>query len=98
MNVHARKGALYPRSGQFDRVLQVLREAVVPAARQQPGYDGMILLENRQAGKIVTITMWESRVEMLASQRGEYVQEQVSRLITLLSKPPEIEDYGIEVL
>lgn len=55
-------------------------------------------MENRQVGRIVTITMGESRTEMLASHRGEYVREQASRLITLLSRPPEIEDYGIEVL
>jgi hypothetical protein len=35
---------------------------------------------------------------MLASVEGEYQQDQVSRLITHLRRPPEFEDYEIEVL
>ena len=96
--MHARKGTLYPRSGRFDHVLQLLRDTVILAAQREPGFNGMLIMSNRQADKIVVITLWQSEADMLASEAGEYLQEQVSRLITHLRRPPEFEHYEIDVL
>jgi hypothetical protein len=59
---------------------------------------GMLILNNRRRGKVVAITLWESEADMLASEKGEYLQDQVSRLITPLIRPPEFEEYDIDVL
>lgn len=96
--MHARSGTLYPRSGHFDHVLTILRDTVAPAVRHQPGCSGMLIMNNRQAGRIVGITLWESEAQMLASAEGEYLQEQVSRVIAYLRKPPEFEEYELDVL
>jgi heme-degrading monooxygenase HmoA len=96
--MHARMGTLYPRSGDFDHVLQLLHDTVALAAQNEPGFGGMLVMNNRQASKIVGITLWESEDDMAASERGEYLQDQVSRVITHLRRPPEFEDYEIEVL
>lgn len=96
--MHARSGTLYPRPGRFDHVLGLLRDTVTPAAQKEAGFNGMLILTNRQSGKVVGITLWESEAQMLASAEGEYLQEQVSRVITHLRRPPEFEDYEIEVL
>jgi len=58
----------------------------------------MLIMNNRQAGRVMGITLWESEADMLASAKGEYLQEQVSRVIPYLRRPPEFEDYEIEVL
>ena len=96
--MHARSGTLYPRSDHFDHVLHLLRDTVTPAAQKEPGFNGMLIMSNRQAGKVVAITLWESEAQMLASAEGEYLQDQVSRVITHLRRPPEFENYEIEVL
>ncbi len=96
--MHSRSGTLYPRSGRFDHVLQLLRDSVTPAAQREPGFNGMLTMNNRQAGKVVAITLWESEADMRASAEGEYLQEQVSRILTHLRRPPEFEDYEIEAL
>ncbi len=96
--MHARSGTLYPRPGSFDYVLQLLRDTVTPAAQQEPGFNGMLILNDRKAGKVVGITLWDSEAKMLASAKTEYMQEQISRIITHLRRPPEFEDYEIEVL
>ena len=55
-------------------------------------------MKDRQAGKIVVITLWQSEADMLASETGELLQDQVSRVITHLRRPPEFEHYEIDVL
>jgi quinol monooxygenase YgiN len=96
--MHARIGTLYPRPGHFDHVLRVLHDTVFPAARREQGFNGMLVMNNRQAGKVVGITLWESEADMRASEASEYMQDQVSRVITHLRRPPEFEAYEIEVL
>ena len=96
--MHARSGTLYPRPGEFDYVLRLLRDTVALAAQRDPGFSGMLLMNDRKAGRIVGITLWESEADMRASAEGEYLQEQVSRVITHLRRPPEFEHYEIEVL
>ena len=96
--MHARSGTLYPRSDRFDYVLRVLHDSVAPAVQKKPGCLGMLIMNNRQASSIVGITLWESEADMLASAKGEYLQEQVSKVITYLRRPPEFEEYEIEVL
>lgn len=96
--MHSRMATLYPRSGNFDHVLRLLRDTVTPAAQKEPGFSGMLVMHNRQAGKVVGITLWESEDDMLASEASEYLQDQVSRLITYLRRPPEFEYYGMEML
>jgi heme-degrading monooxygenase HmoA len=91
-------GTGYPRSDAFDHVLQLLHDTVAPAAQNQPGFGGILIMNNRQASKIIGITLWESEADMAASEREEYLQDQVSRVITHLRRPPEFEDYEIEVL
>jgi quinol monooxygenase YgiN len=58
----------------------------------------MLVMNDRDAGKIVGITLWESEAQMLASAQGEYLQEQTSKIIAYLRRPPEFESYEIEVL
>ena len=96
--MHARSGTLYPRSDRFDHVLHLLHDTVAPAAQREPGCSGMLVLNDRKAGKIVGITLWESEADMRASWTSEYLQDQVSRVITHLRRPPEFEEYEIEVL
>jgi quinol monooxygenase YgiN len=96
--MHARKGALYTYPNDFDHVLQVLRDTVFPATQRKPGFSGMLLMSDRQASKVIGITLWESEAHMLASEDEEYLQEQVSRVMPGLRRPPEFENYEIEVL
>ncbi len=96
--MHARIGTLYPHPDRFDHVLRVLHDTVFPASQKEPGFRAMLVMNNRHAGTVVIITLWESEADMLASEAREYLQDQVSRIITHLRRPPEFEHYETEVL
>jgi heme-degrading monooxygenase HmoA len=49
----------------FDSLVRVLGEQA-PSARQQPGFKGFYLLTDTEAGKIITISLWETREQMEA--------------------------------
>ena len=42
----------------------------LPGARQQPGFQGFYLLTDAEAGKLITISLWQTREQMEAVGRG----------------------------
>jgi quinol monooxygenase YgiN len=93
--MHARIGTLHVRPEHFESVSRILRETVMPAAQRQPGFSSFVVLANREEGKVVGISLWETEQNLLASEFGEYLQDQVSRVISLLRRPPEFESYEV---
>jgi heme-degrading monooxygenase HmoA len=53
---------------QIDEAERYDRENILPAARQIDGFKGGIGLLDRQSGKALSITLWESEQAMLASE------------------------------
>jgi heme-degrading monooxygenase HmoA len=47
--------------------LRVAREQILPAARLQDGFKGIFLFD-RESGKSVSITLWETEEDMKASE------------------------------
>ncbi|CAN5579337.1 hypothetical protein BH24ACT22_BH24ACT22_04800 [soil metagenome] len=46
------------------------REQIVPAARQQDGFEGIYLLLDRESGRSLSITLRETEEEMRASEEA----------------------------
>ncbi len=44
----------------FDSVTRLAREQL-PAARQQPGFRGFYVLSDPESGKLMTISLWETK-------------------------------------
>jgi heme-degrading monooxygenase HmoA len=52
---------------QVDEMLRQARQQVLPQAKQMDGFKGLIALGDRQSGKTLGITLWESKEAMRAS-------------------------------
>ena len=49
----------------MESALRVVHEQL-PDARRQPGFTGFYLLADREAGQLMTISLWDSREDLLA--------------------------------
>ena len=54
---------------QIEQGLRHARENILPQARQMDGFKGVIGLLDRQSGKSLTVTLWESEGAMRASEQ-----------------------------
>ncbi|MFQ5722699.1 MAG: antibiotic biosynthesis monooxygenase family protein, partial [Candidatus Aminicenantales bacterium] len=70
---------------------------VVPEAKAQKGYCGLYLFIDRQSGKGVSISLWDSEKEAVANEKSRYYQEQVAKFIAFYAKPPIREGYEVSV-
>ena len=55
-------------SDQLDEAIRQVQESVVPRAEQLDGYKGAYFLVDRQHGKSLTVTLWDSEEAMRASE------------------------------
>jgi heme-degrading monooxygenase HmoA len=68
--VHARVSIFEGSPDQIDEMLRQAREQVLPSARQMDGFKGLIALGDRQSGKSLGITFWESEEALRASEEA----------------------------
>lgn len=50
--------------------IRVAREQILPAARLQEGFKGIYLLFDRESGRSLSITLWETEDDMRASEEA----------------------------
>lgn len=63
----SRVNSLQTKPDRIDDVAQVVRDIVHPGIRGEPGYRGYVVLGNRETGKALGVTLWESEATREAS-------------------------------
>jgi heme-degrading monooxygenase HmoA len=72
----ARMTVAQVRPEHFDEAVATVRDAFLPAAQEQPGYQGFLVLTDRSRHQVVGISMWETESDMQGSggPSGYYAQ------------------------
>ena len=77
--MHARMSIFEGSADMIDESLRQTREVILPQAKEgDPGFKGIIALTDRQSGKMVGITFWESEEAMRATEEGANRQREES--------------------
>ncbi|HZS79526.1 MAG TPA: hypothetical protein VFA41_23125 [Ktedonobacteraceae bacterium] len=81
--MYARVTILEWKTGQkhegMDELIRLMRESVVPASKQQPGFKGFLGLLDRREGKGMAITLWETEADLHASEASGYYRAQLTK-------------------
>jgi heme-degrading monooxygenase HmoA len=75
--MHARMFAFEGSPEEIDAAVALAREEILPLERQMPGFRGLILLSDKEARRLVSLSLWESEELMLQSTES-------ARMITRL--------------
>src|SRR5829696_1667114 len=69
--MHARMSIFEGPPDKIDEGVRHAREVILPQAKEiDPGFKGIIALTDRQSGKMLGITFWESEEAMVASEEA----------------------------
>lgn len=79
-----------------ERAVELFRESVVPALREQDGYGGAYVLVSEE-GKVLVLTFWESEEAAEAGLAGgrSFYAEQVEKFVTVYRSAPGRELYQV---
>jgi heme-degrading monooxygenase HmoA len=83
--------------GKSDEGMQILRDSVLPAIRQQPGFKGGLWLLDRSTGKVIAITLWGTEADLLAGEASGHLQEQLGKVAHVLATQVVREAYEVAV-
>jgi heme-degrading monooxygenase HmoA len=61
---------------QIDDGLRYAQENIVPSLQVVEGFEGVYLLVDRQSGKVLTMTLWESEEALLASEEATQLRSE----------------------
>ena len=95
--MHARVTTSQARSEAVEEAIRIVQESILPAARQQPGFRGLIHLADRGTGKGLTLSLWETEAAMRASEESGYYREQLAKVATLLVTQPTTAAFEVVV-
>ncbi len=96
--MHARVTTAHGKPGTTDEAIRAVHDALLPAARQQPGFRGFLLLVDRAANRSLGITLWESEADLQASEGADgYYGAQMAKLGEFLAGSPERAVYEVAI-
>lgn len=95
--MYARVVNVQIQPGKADEAINMYRDSVVPAAKQQKGSKGILLLTDASTGKGIAITLWETEADMKAGEASGYYQEQIAKFASVFAAPPVMERYEVSV-
>jgi len=93
----ARLTIVQVKAGAMDEVLKIYGDHVVPSAKGQKGYKGILMLTDRKTGKGISITLWENEQDAVANEKTGYYQQQVGRFKDYFAEPPVQEGYEVSI-
>lgn len=68
--MHARMFAFDASPEEMDAAVALTREELLPLERGMPGFRGLLLLADREAQRLVSLSLWESEELMLQSEES----------------------------
>ena len=95
--MRARVVMVRTQPGKADETANLYRDSVVPAAKQQQGFKGALLLVDPDTGKGLSVTMWEDEATMERGEDSGYYKEQLAKFSGLFTEPPRAEHYEVRV-
>ena len=95
--MYARVTTTRIQPGKIEEALGIARDSIAPAAKEQRGFEGFLLLTNPQTGEGISITLWETEEDLKASEEGGYYREQLGKLAEVLAGQPDREVYKVGV-
>jgi len=93
--MYARVTTVHLRVQAMEDAIKIYEESIIPAAKKQSGFKTAFFFSNRNAGKFVLITIWESIDFALANQKTGYYQEQIDKLSDFMVVKPEVEGFSV---
>ena len=82
---------------RLDALIDLFKESVVPAQREQPGYRGCYVLTTAE-GKALVLTLWEDEAAAAASLTGGHYERQIEKFVTVYRASPGREAYDVVVV
>jgi heme-degrading monooxygenase HmoA len=96
--VHARVVSIEVLPMNVAEAGRIYQHSVIPAAKEERGFRGALLLTDQHTGEGVSISLWESEDDMHSSETSGFYHRKLDELDALLVSTPVRKHYEVSVL
>jgi heme-degrading monooxygenase HmoA len=83
---------------RFDDAVNSVETIFMTAAREQRGYQGFLLLTDRETQRLVRISLWETEDDLRKSSSSSgYYQSGINAFAGRLVSPPETSTFDVSL-
>lgn len=93
--MHARVVSMEMLPMHVGEAVRIYQDRVVPAAREQEGFRGALMLTDPDTGEGLSISLWNSEDEMHASEASGFYHRKLSELEALFISTPVRKHYEV---
>lgn len=96
--MYARMTVAQAQPDRFEEAVTTVKDAFLPAASEQPGYRGFLLLIDRAQQQLVGISLWETQADVQTSGGASgYYEQRMADFGGLLVGPPATTTHEVAV-
>ena len=95
--IYARVSIVTAQPGKLDEIRNVYRDSIVPPLKKQKGFKGYYVLIDRNTGKGMSISLWNTQADMMANESSGFQREQAAKVVPLLAGTPTLERYEVSL-
>ena len=95
--MYVRAGTGPIQSEKIQEAIDIANHSVTYAAKAQEGFRGIYFMTNAASGYFLTLSVWETEADMLASESDGFSREQFAKIGALMAGPPEFDHYELSV-
>jgi predicted ester cyclase/heme-degrading monooxygenase HmoA len=77
--------------------IKIYNESLVPEAKKQKGFRGIMALNDFKTGKAISISIWDSEADAIANEQSGYYKAQVNKFKDFFTAKPISEGYTVTV-
>ena len=95
--MHARVTTVMVQPGKVEEATRIFRDIIMAQVKQLKGFKGAMLLTDPDTGKGISVTVWDSKEDMIAVEASGKWAQMVGEFAAVLSGPPTREHYEVSV-
>lgn len=95
--MHARVIFLTVQQGKTDEAIKFFQDYGLPKMKKQKGFKGLFELTNRDTGKWMHITLWNTEADITAAVNSSDYREALAKMAAFFAGSPTIELYEVSV-
>ena len=95
--MHARVVSMETLPMNVGEAVRIYQELVIPAAKEEQGFKGALMLTDSDTGEGVSISLWESEEDMHASEARGLYPRKLDELDALFISTPVRKHYEVSV-
>lgn len=96
--MYAHHLTVFVRNNLMDEALKLYEERVIPEKCEQKGYFGSYVLTDREASKIIVVSLWESKDEAFKYESDGIYKRHLDKFNYYLIEPPINEGYDVNII